>query len=588
VEELGVFASRMPHKVIFAIIFLAWLALFHFLGNSVLGYVRTPSIFGWLQFYTQTTDDTLGIFVPIAVVTLFWWKRDELLATHKEVWWPALAFFVAAVFLHVLGYTVQQTRLSIVSFFVGLYAVTGLLWGVQWLRATFFPFFLFAFLMPPTSEMEGITLPLRHLATKLTVMISNGLLGICVNQEGTIMRDCAGHFQYNVEAACSGLRSLTTMLALGCAFAFITFQSNWKRALMISSAVPLAILGNVIRLLSIVIGANWKYDQMIHAREPIAVAEQAAQAFGGFIHEHDLLKLAPYVPAFIGMMLLARWLPEDRREERKQPEVAMPRQSARSIAIVVLALIAGVTAFLSTQQSRQKLGEPGVRVVQEPIYALAPGASTNPPVLVSNKSVYLPAQVLDYRSQRTPISQVTVDALPKDTLFGYRSYVQSNGFGLACHVVLMGADRTSIHKPQYCLQGSGYATVSSEPVTVRISRPHPYDLPIMKLNLRQMNNQGSDARTRAAVFAYWFVADDKLTSSHVDRMWWTARDMLRTGVLQRWAYVICFAPCEPGQEEQTFEKMKEFIAASVPEFQLAVGPPAADIAAAKQAPLVLR
>ena len=54
-----------------------------------------------------------------------------------------------------------------------------------------------------------------------------------------------------------------------------------------------------------------------------------------------------------------------------------------------------------------------------------------------------------------------------------------------------------------------------------------------------------------------------------------ARDMLRTGVLQRWAYVICSAPCAPGMEDATFEQMKGFIAAAAPEFVLATGPPVA-------------
>jgi len=45
--------------------------------------------------------------------------------------------------------------------------------------------------------------------------------------------------------------------------------------------------------------------------------------------------------------------------------------------------------------------------------------------------------------------------------------------------------------------------------------------------------------------------------------------------LQRWAYISCFAVCLPGQEEATFERLKKFIAASVPEFQLTPKPVAA-------------
>jgi hypothetical protein len=50
-----------------------------------------------------------------------------------------------------------------------------------------------------------------------------------------------------------------------------------------------------------------------------------------------------------------------------------------------------------------------------------------------------------------------------------------------------------------------------------------------------------------------------------------ALNLLRTGVLQRWAYVSYFSVCEPGQEDATFARMEKLIAASVPAFQL---PPA--------------
>src|ERR1051325_11663863 len=577
--ELRSFADAIPHKASFAVVVIAWVALFHFLGNPTLGYINTKSMFGWLRnTYGHSTDDSLGMFIPGVVIALLWSKRDELAAVRKEISWSPLVLFALGLLLHIIGYTVQQTRLSVAGFFFGLYAITGLLWGWQWLRATFFPFFLFAFMMPLTGEMEGLTLPLRHLATKVTVLLSRGLLGICVDQQGTLMKDCAGHFQYNVEAACSGLRSLTTMLTLGCIFAFTSFRSNWKRALLIFSAVPLAVFGNVIRLLSIVVAANWKYDQMIHARAPVPVAEHAAQAFGAMVHDHNVLKLAPYLPAFIGMMLLARWLPQDLPEEKKKKE-NVAGYHGMATAITALALIAGTAAFLLTQHSRQKIGEPGVRVVAEPIYAIDGGASTNPPVLVNDKSVYLPPRVLDYRSQQIMLSPLMVSALPKDTLYGNRFYLQSNGFGISCQVVLMGADRSSIHKPQYCLKGLAYDIVESEPTSVRVSRPHDYDLPVMKLNLRRSIQRGGEVRSEAAVFVYWFVADGELTSSHVDRMWWIARDMLRTGVLQRWAYVICLAPCEPGYERQTFEKLKEFIAASAPQFQLTSGPALTNIPA---------
>ena len=80
-----------------------------------------------------------------------------------------------------------------VAFFLGLYAITGLIWGRAWMKATFFPYFLFAFMLPLTNDMEGLTLPLRQLATKLTVLVSQGL-GIDVVQQGTQIFDRANRF----------------------------------------------------------------------------------------------------------------------------------------------------------------------------------------------------------------------------------------------------------------------------------------------------------------------------------------------------------------------------------------------------------
>ena len=60
---------------------------------------------------------------------------------------------------------------------------------------------------------------------------------------------------------------------------------------------------------------------------------------------------------------------------------------------------------------------------------------------------------------------------------------------------------------------------------------------------------------------------DEFTARHWQRMWWMARDLLRTGVLQRWASIGYFASCAPGQEEAAFARLKQFISASAPEFQ---------------------
>lgn len=248
------------------------------------------------------------------------------------------------------------------------------------------------------------------------------------------------------------------------------------------------------------------------------------------------------------------------------------------VFLVVLGLISGGAVYLGTLQARQTLGKPGVKVVNEPIYVAEPNVAgsslpqTNRLVLAGTNSVFLPPQVLEYKSEVLPVQKLVWDWLPKDTIYGQRMYVAPDGFGLQNTVVLMGRDRTSIHQPQYCLVGSGWRIDSQERTNIAMDRPSPYDLPIMKLTTTaQFKNERGEMQTKRGLYLYWFVADNRLTADHRERMWWMARDLIRESVLQRWAYVTYFSVCRPGQEEATFNRMKEFIRHSAPHFQLTGG-----------------
>ncbi len=319
-DEVRESVSAVPHKGVFLILLLSWIGLFHFFGNSTFGYANTPSLFGWLlNIYQHSPDDeSFAYLVPILMTALLWWKRAELVALPKAGWWPSCILLFCAVVLHLVGYVIQQQRISVVGLFLGLYALTGIVWGWRWLKATFFPMFLLAFLIPLPMDLEGMTLPLRLVSTKISVSIGH-LLGISdVAGDGTLIVFPERHLRYEVEAACSGLRSLTVMTAMSCIFAFVTFKSHWKRLLVIASAAPLAILSNSLRLLSIIIGGNWKYDQLKSSGLPLSEVRLGAQSFGGYIHDHAVIKLVPYALGFVGLMLLAKWL----RDQAETPAEA--------------------------------------------------------------------------------------------------------------------------------------------------------------------------------------------------------------------------------------------------------------------------
>lgn len=233
-----------------------------------------------------------------------------------------------------------------------------------------------------------------------------------------------------------------------------------------------------------------------------------------------------------------------------------------------LFLTAGGAGMLAQVRVHQKVGLPGIK--------------THPLAGSIRLQADLPERVLDYTSEETAIDDLTLTALPSDTSFGYRQYSAPDGFRLDFKVVLMGTDRTSLHKPQACLPGQGWEiddAISGE-TSIPIERPVSYNLPVVKLIVRTEKVNGQPMKL-SGVYVYWYVCDDAVSASvsGFQRMWWSAEKVLRTGVLQRWAYVSCWAPCLPGQEEATFQRMKKFIAASVPEFQLVPKPPVGNLTA---------
>ena len=286
---------RLPNKGFFSLLLAAWLKLFQFLGNSVFGYIHSPSLLAWMfNAYTSegvSSDDAVGLFIPFLVIGLFWWKRKELLQLPLRIWPPALMLVGLGLVLHILGHVIQEPRLSILALFIGIYGLMGLTWGPAWLRNSLFPFFLFIFSVPVSTVVEPITFPLRIFVSELVEWVAHGILGIGVLRMGTQLFDPLGTYQYDVVAACSGINSLVAVFLFATVCGFVMFRSTWKRLLMMVLSVPFAVLGNLFRMLLIIIAA-----------------EMGGQRWGNYVHESIVVSLVPYIPVFLGLLFVGWWL----------------------------------------------------------------------------------------------------------------------------------------------------------------------------------------------------------------------------------------------------------------------------------------
>ncbi len=182
------------------------------------------------------------------------------------------------------------------------------------------------------------------------------------------------------------------------------------------------------------------------------------------------------------------------------------------LLVVTLGCIGASAGVLLKLKAAQRLGEPGLKLTAIP--------GTN------GLAVALPESLPHFSSEPVAVTPIEITSLPKDTTFGRRNYTAPDGFSTFLSVVLMGTDRTSIHKPQFCLVGQGWSIDRTEETTIPMRQPWPYDLSVMKLTTSKQfaDGQGRPVTARG-VYVYWFVAENRLTARHSERMWWMAREL---------------------------------------------------------------
>jgi exosortase/archaeosortase family protein len=133
-------------------------------------------------------------------------------------------------------------------------------------------------------------------------MVSHFVLGIDIIRHGTELLDPSGTYGYDVAAACSGIHSLIAIFLLATVYGFAVFRSPWQRIFLMALAFPFSVLGNLVRMLFIIIAA-----------------EMGGQEWGNYVHESTFISLMPYVPAMVGFLLVGRWM-ERRQRKNKSGE----------------------------------------------------------------------------------------------------------------------------------------------------------------------------------------------------------------------------------------------------------------------------
>lgn len=201
-----------------------------------------------------------GFFVPLFSGYLVWRRRQRLAELELRPSWTGLAVMAAALALLVVGVLGAELFLSRTSLLFLLAGLVILLLGWNWLQAMAFPAaFLFLMIPIPAILFNQIAFPLQLLAARMaTAMLS--LLGVPVLREGNVIQ--LASMSLEVVEACSGIRSLVSLLTLALIYGYLLEKSWIRRTLLALASVPIAVMANAVRVMGTgILGQYWDPDK---------------------------------------------------------------------------------------------------------------------------------------------------------------------------------------------------------------------------------------------------------------------------------------------------------------------------------------
>jgi len=210
-------------------------------------------IIGLVNDWWLDSNYSHGFLVPLVSAYLIWKKKDRLKSLEKKRSYWGLLTLLLGLGIYIAGTAGSEYFSARFSLVIVLFGLIFYLNGKEWAKELLFPVAFLAFMVPiPYVIYYSIAFPMQLFSTKLSYYILHSI-GLPSIRQGNIIY--LPNYSLEVVEACSGLRSLVSLLALGTFFAYVTFKSNLKRFILFLSIFPIAIGANIFRILITAVGA---------------------------------------------------------------------------------------------------------------------------------------------------------------------------------------------------------------------------------------------------------------------------------------------------------------------------------------------
>lgn len=429
-----------------------------------------------------------GYFVPFLVIFFIWQKKNALAETPFEPSWLGLLVAFGGLFLVVFGELATLYVISQYGFLVVLHGVALAALGWRAYRIVAVPLALLFFVVPlPEFLYNNLSQSLQLISSEIGVWFVR-LFGISVFLEGNVIH--LAEMQLQVVEACSGLRYLFPLMAVGFIVAYIFKAPLWKKAVVFLSTIPITVLMNSLRIG--LIGITVEYwgremaDGILHDFEGWVVF---MSSLGVLLLEMWLLNLIDRPRRAFADAFHIEWpgpLPEGSRF--RAPGVSAP-------LVAVLALLLGGAILSSLLPDREEVVPARVAFAQ------------------------FPGELGGWQGRVDRLESIFVDALKFDDYL-LADYTGPGGARVNLYAAYYGSQRkgASVHSPRTCIPGGGWEIGGLSQRTIEGASINGRPLTVNRAVIRKGES--------AQLVYYWFQQRGRVMTNEYLVKWYLFQDAL--------------------------------------------------------------
>src|SRR6266568_5629460 len=217
--------------------------------------IYAPVLTTLVRQWWNEPDYSHGFLVPLFSAYLLWRRRDELRQVPRNPSWIGMLLLCASLcvlFVGSLGAELFLQRISLLGVIAGL-----VIWlcGEKILRTAAFPLALLLLMIPlPGVIYYQLVIPLQALASQLAASFLHAINLFPIHREGNVI--VLSSMSLEVSEACSGIRSVFSLLTITAIYAYLAERDNLIRWMLCLMTFPIAVAGNAGRVVFAAISAE--------------------------------------------------------------------------------------------------------------------------------------------------------------------------------------------------------------------------------------------------------------------------------------------------------------------------------------------